>query len=60
MELMGKLKGYKTYIVAGLTIVGAIAGYLIGDTSLTDALQVIVPAVLGITIRNGITTEAQK
>lgn len=57
---MGKLSGYKTYIVAGVTIIGAIAGYLVGDMNLQSMLGLVVPAILGATIRNGITTEAQK
>lgn len=57
---MGKLAGYKTYIVAGVTIIGAIASYLIGDATLNDTAQLIVPAILGITIRHGITTETNK
>lgn len=54
------LKGYKTYIVGGIAIVGAVGAYLVGDTSITDALQIIVPAVLSMTVRHGITTEAKK
>lgn len=54
------LKGYKTYIVGAVAIVGAVGAYLAGDTSITEALQIIVPAVLGMTIRHGITTEADK
>jgi len=48
------LAGYKTYIVAGLSVLGAVAGYLVGDMSLPDAVQVVVTAVLGATIRDGI------
>lgn len=47
-------KGKKTYIVAAVTVIGAVASYLVGDASLTDALQLIVPAVLGATIRHGV------
>jgi phage-related holin len=54
------LKGYKTYIVAGLAVIGAVAGYLTGDVTLSNAIQLVVTAVIGATIRNGITTEAQK
>lgn len=57
---MGLLKGYKTYIVAGITIVSAVGACLAGDTSITDALQLIIPAILSMTIRHGITTEANK
>ena len=48
------LSGYKTYIVAALTILGAVGNFLVGDMSLTDAIQLIVPAVLSMTIRHGI------
>jgi len=48
------LKGYKTYIVAGVTVIGTIAGYLVGDIAANDAIHLIVTAILGATIRNGI------
>jgi len=48
------LKGYKTYIVAGVTIITSIAAYLIGEADLGDTIQLVVTAVLGATIRNGI------
>lgn len=48
------LKGYKTYIVAAVAALGAIATYLVGDATLTDTIQLVVAAALGATIRNGI------
>ncbi len=48
------LKGYKTYIVAGVAIIGAIAAYLTGDATLANTIQLIVTSLLGATIRNGI------
>ena len=54
-RLKPMLKGYKTYIVGTLTALGAIAGYLVGDASLADAIQLAVTAVLSMTVRNGIT-----
>lgn len=53
---MGKLKGYKTYIVAGVAVIGAVAGFLVGDLTLTQALDLGLTAVLGATIRSGINT----
>jgi len=52
--MFGKLSGYKTYIVAALTVLGAVASYLIGDVALADAAQLVVTAVLGATIRAGV------
>lgn len=52
--MFGKLSGKKTYIVAVLAVLGAIAGYLTGDVQLNDALQLVITAVLGATVRNGI------
>lgn len=52
--------GYKTYITAALTILSAIAAYLVGDVALVDAIQLVVPAILAITVRAGITTETKK
>jgi len=48
------LGGYKTYITGGLAVLGAIAGYLTGDMSLTDATQLAVTALLGIFVRAGV------
>ena len=48
------LKGYKTYIVAGVTVIGAIAAYLVGDATLQATIQLVVTAVLGATIRHGV------
>ena len=54
------LKGYKTYIVAGTAIVTAIGAYLYGGIDLPTMVQSIVGAILAMTVRQGITTEAQK
>ncbi len=51
------LAGYKTYIVATITIVGAVGAYLAGldgSPSLPELAQLVVTALLGVTIRNGI------
>lgn len=48
------LSGYKTYITAGLAIAGAVAGYLTGDVSMSDAAQLVVTALLGAFLRNGV------
>jgi len=53
------LKGYKTYIVAGLALLGAVAGYLTGDLSLADAAQAGLTAVLGATIRSGVKSDVK-
>lgn len=52
------LKGYKTYIVAGVACVTAIANYLVGDMGLTDTIQLCVTAVLGATLRHGMTSRS--
>lgn len=51
---MGKLKGKKTYIVAGVAIISAVASFLVGDINAVEAAQLLLTAVLGATIRNGI------
>ena len=48
--------GYKTYITAAVTILTAVASYLVADLSLADAAQLVVTAVLGATNRNGMKT----
>jgi hypothetical protein len=54
------LKGYKTYILAGVTIIGAVASYLVGDITLQAAVQLAVTAALGATLRDGISSVLRK
>lgn len=54
------LKGYKTYITAGVAVISAVAAYLVGDVGIADTAQIILTAVLGATIRAGVTTEVKK
>jgi len=53
-------KGYRTYILAGVAVISAVAGYLVGDLSVTEASQLVLTAVLGATIRSGVNTAAEK
>jgi len=48
------LKGKKTYIVAAVSVISAVASYLVGDLALADAAQLVLTAVLGATIRHGV------
>ena len=48
------LKGYKTYITAGVAIVTATAAYLVGDASVMDTATLVFNALLAAFIRNGI------
>lgn len=50
----GALSGYKTYIVAGVAIVSAVAGYLDGDLGKVTAGRMVLDALLAVTIRHGI------
>lgn len=52
--MFGKLKGKKTYVVAALAVVGAVASYLTGDLALADAVQLAITAILGATVRAGV------
>lgn len=52
--MFAPLKGYKTYIVGTLTILGSVAAILVGDTSIAEGLNLIIPALLGMTLRNGL------
>tara|TARA_R110000822_G_scaffold18434_3_gene60942 strand:- start:619 stop:777 length:159 start_codon:yes stop_codon:yes gene_type:complete len=51
---MEYLKGKKTYIVAVIAVLTAIASYLTGDLTIPQAGQAILTAVLGATLRHGI------
>jgi hypothetical protein len=50
----GILKGKKTYVVGALSILGTVAAYLLGDVPLAEAAQLVLTAVLGMTVRNAI------
>ena len=54
------LSGYKTYITAAVAVIGAIASYLVGDANIADTAQLVLTAILGATIRKGISSEAKK
>ena len=53
-------KGKKTYIVAVLAVITAIGAYLTGDATIAETVQLAITAILGATIRSGVTTEAKK
>ncbi len=50
------LKGYRTYILGTITIIGAVASYLVGDASISEAVNLMVTAGMGMFIRSGVTT----
>lgn len=56
--MYGKLKGYKTFVVAALAIIGAICAYLVGDLSAVQAGQIILNAAIGATLRDALNTTA--
>lgn len=53
------LKGYRTYILGAVTIIGALAAYLVGDTSLNEMVNLVVTAGMGMFIRSGINTAVE-
>lgn len=53
------LSGYKTYIAGALTILGALGAFLTGSLPVDQAINLLVPAVLAMTVRNGIATTAK-
>ena len=48
------LSGYKTYVTAVLTILGALGGWLTGSLELGAAIQLGITALLSAFVRNGI------
>ena len=48
------LKGYRTYVMAGLGVLSAAAGYLVGDTDLLTALNAGFTAAAVAFLRAGI------
>lgn len=55
-----KFQGKKTYATAIVTILGALLAFFNGDITVLQGLELSVPALLGMFIRNGVTTEIQK
>lgn len=53
------LKGYRTYILGTVTIIGAVAAYLVGDVGLTETVNLVVGAAMGMFIRSGINTAVE-
>ncbi|CAB5155653.1 hypothetical protein UFOVP149_21 [uncultured Caudovirales phage] len=54
------LKGYRTYILGGIAILGAAASYLVGDASLNEAINLAVTAGMAMFVRSGVTYEVTK
>lgn len=53
------LSGYKTYIAGALAILSAIGGYLTGNLTVEAAANLVLPAVLAMTVRHGIARTAK-
>ena len=51
------LRGKKTFVTGGLSILGALAAYFTGEATVIDAVNIIVPSVLSMTVRHGIATQ---
>jgi hypothetical protein len=54
------LKGYRTYILGAVTVIGAVAAYLVGDVGLTETVNLVIGAAMAMFIRSGVTTEVAK
>ena len=48
------LKGYRTYVMAGLGVLTAAAGFLVGDTDLLTALNAAFTAAAVAFLRAGV------
>lgn len=48
------LAGYKTYVTAGVAVIGAVAAYLVGDADLMQTANLVFTALLAAFVRNGI------
>lgn len=54
------LSGYKTYILGGVTIISAIAAFLVGQADAATTITLCVNSALAMFVRNGIATTAAK
>lgn len=50
----GFLAGKKTHVTAVVGVITAVAAYLTGEAGLADTIQIVLTAVLGSTLRLGI------
>lgn len=48
------LRGYRTYILAGVGVIAAVANYLVGDVSITEAINQAATAAALIFLRKAI------
>ena len=48
------LKGYKTYVVAVMAVLGAVSTFLLGEITLVEMFQLVVPALVGAFLRKGV------
>lgn len=49
-------RGYKTYILAGVTVLGGVAAFLVGDATGPETVNLVVTALMGAFIRHGVAT----
>ena len=47
------LAGYKTYIVAAVAVITAIAAWATGDATISATIQLVVTAIIGATLKHG-------
>lgn len=51
--MLESIRGKKTYIAAGLAVITAIAGWLMGEIELGNMVNQVVAAILAAALRNG-------
>ncbi len=54
--ILSKINGWKTYIIGVGAILTAIGAYMNGSLDVKSALEAVWAAVMGMSIRHGITT----
>lgn len=53
-QIKNKLSGYKTYIVAGVAILGAVLSWVNGQIDSMKMIELVTGAILAMTVRDGI------
>ena len=51
---MGKLNGYRTYVLAVVAVVTGVAGYLLGDMSAMEAMNYVWAGGVAAALRAGV------
>jgi hypothetical protein len=53
-QIRTALKGKKTYLTASIAVLSTVLAWAVGEVEIVEASQLVLTAILGVTIRSGI------